>query len=134
MASEIDITELSRMIRAKRGNKGLRVVAREIGEVSASTLSRIEQGKVPDLDTFIRICSWLGVSVEHFTIKKKEQSSASKKTTPDIVAAHLRADRALDPQTAEALVKMIQIAYTAVDNGQIGKQKGNDAARVQDVG
>lgn len=134
MANEIDIGELARMIRAKRGTRGLRAIANEIGDVSASTLSRIEQGKVPDLDTFIRLCKWLGVSADHFTVTREPISTEEKSSTQDVIAAHLRADRALDPQTAEALVKMIQIAYAAVDSGHLGKKKGKHASRIQDMG
>lgn len=28
--------------------------------VSASTLCRLERGTVPDMDTFVKICRWLG--------------------------------------------------------------------------
>src|SRR5689334_14539621 len=88
MASEIDIHELAKSIRAKRGKRGLRAVAEEIGGVSASTLSRIEQGKVPDLDTFIRLCKWLGVPADRFTTNA-EQAAKEDISTSDIVAAHL---------------------------------------------
>jgi len=121
VAGYIDINELSRMIRTKRGKLGLRAVAVEIGGVSASTLSRVEQGKVPDLETFIRICKWLDVSADHFTSDDDHAINAKKNNTSDDIVAHLRADRTLDPQTADALVKMIQIAYDAVDRGLIGK-------------
>lgn len=133
MASEIDIRQLSKMIQAKRGRRGLRAVAQEIGEISASTLSRIEQGKIPDLDTFIKLCKWLDVSADHFT-RDDDRVNFQDENTPELVAAHLRADRTLDPQTAEALVTMIQMAYNAVDRGQIGKQKGKNATRVQNMG
>ena len=134
MSSEIDIQELARMIRTKRGKRGLRAVAQaitqEVGEVSASTLSRVEQGKIPDLDTFIKLCKWLDVSADHFTIEDKN----SEESTPQIITAHLRADRTLDPQTAEALVTMIEMAYNAVDRGLLGKQKGKNASRIQNMG
>ena len=132
MASEINIRELATMIKNKRGRRGLREVAKEIGDVSASTLSRIEQGKIPDLDTFIKLCKWLDVSADHFT--KDKESEEIPESTPQIVTAHLRADRTLDPQTAEALVTMIEMAYNAVDRGLIGKPKGKNASRVQNMG
>lgn len=134
MGTVIDIHELARMVRAKRGRRPLRDVAKEIGDVSASTLSRIEKGKVPDLDTFIHLCKWLGVSADHFTEDSGGESKESESNTPDIVVAHLRADRTLDPETAEALVTMIQVAYNAVDQGQIGKPKGENASRLQNLG
>ena len=129
MSDEIDVQALSRMIQAKRGKLGLRAAAEEIGGVSASTLSRVEAGKLPDLDTYFRICNWLGVPADHFSVTNKVDS------TKNVVVAHLRADRALDPATTEALVKMIQIAYDAIDQEKIGKRKkGQDAARIQNVG
>jgi transcriptional regulator with XRE-family HTH domain len=39
----------------------LREMSREIGGVSASTLSRISRGERPDIETFGRICRWLRV-------------------------------------------------------------------------
>lgn len=116
MNSEINIRDLAAAIRVRRGKRGLRAIADEIGDVSASTLSRIEQGKLPDLDTFMRICRWLGEPPERFTIGV---DSSAETTTPQIIAAHLRADRTLDPKTAEALITMIQLAYKAIESGEI---------------
>jgi hypothetical protein len=50
MKSSLDIEKLSSLVRSKRGNKGLRDIAKEIGNVSSSTLSRVENGKIPDID------------------------------------------------------------------------------------
>ena len=49
---------LAKRIKDKRGKIGLREIAKEIG-VSLATISRIEKGKLPDVDTFIKICQWL---------------------------------------------------------------------------
>ena len=105
MASQLDIQKLSEMIKSKRGKKGLRLLASEIG-VSASTLSRIEQGNLPDIDTYLRLCNWLEVSTEFFTDTNNEEAD-----TRHGVIAHLRADKALPPSTAEALIQMINLAY-----------------------
>ncbi len=131
MATTINIRELAALLRARRGQRGLRAVGQEIGGISASTLSRVEQGKIPDLDTFLRLCRWLGVSPEQFTTDTEEQvqaTSSSESPSPDmrrdIITAHLRADRTLDPETAEALVTMIRLAYEAVERGELGKREG----------
>ncbi|HEY3411895.1 MAG TPA: helix-turn-helix transcriptional regulator [Armatimonadota bacterium] len=124
MATQIDIRELAAAVKAKRGNRGLRAVAEEIGEVSASTLSRVEQGKIPDLDSYMRICHWLGMPADHFrrrTGGEEAPAHASEMSTRDMVAAHLKADRTLDPDTSEALIKMIRFAYEAMGKGEIGK-------------
>ena len=106
MNKQINTEKLADMVRSKRASKGLRETAKEIGDISAPTLSRIEQGKIPDLDTYIKICDWLNVSTDYFTETKSEDES-----TQNTIIAHLRADKNLSPDTAEALIKMINLAY-----------------------
>src|SRR5437016_14106668 len=113
MSEGVDIRRLSALVRAKRGDRGLRSVAQEIGDVSASTLSRIEQGKVPDLDTFLRLCRWLGVSADEFMQSPAVTAPEAEVGRMDVIAAHLRADRTLDRATARALERMIHLAYEA---------------------
>lgn len=102
----INTSALSEMIRSKRGNLGLREAAREIGDVSVSTLSRVENGNLPDIDTYVKICNWLDVSIEFFAVKKDESSSNKQ-----MVVANLRADKTLPQEIAEALIKMVNLAY-----------------------
>lgn len=125
MSEEIDIHKLASLVLAKRGKRGLRETAKEIGDVSVSTLSRVEQGKIPDLGTFLRLCRWLGVSPEQFTgegLQGNSQTPAPTASTPEIIVAHLRADRTLDPHTAEALSTMIRLAYEAASQGKLENQ------------
>lgn len=109
MSNSLDTLKLSEMIKSKRGKTGLRQLAAEIG-ISASTLSRVEQGNLPDIDTYIKICEWLGVSTEYFATKQIVLN------TQHNVVAHLRADRTLPPAVAEALIQMINIAYASSAN------------------
>lgn len=106
MSKKIDTGKLSNMIKTKRGDKGLREVSKEIG-VSAPTLSRIEQGKVPDVETFIKLCEWLEVSADTFT-----KSSVATATGKMALIGHLRADKELEPDTVDLLLKMIDLAYS----------------------
>ena len=127
MDSKVNMAELAALLKARRGTRGLRAIAEEIGGVSASTLSRVEQGKLPDLETFIRLCRWLGVSPDRFIPGLQEtpnDTPAAPQTKRDIITAHLRTDRTLDPKTAEALVAMIQLAYDALARGELGAQAG----------
>jgi transcriptional regulator with XRE-family HTH domain len=105
MSDFLNSDKFATMIRSKRAEKGLRETAQEIGGVSASTLSRIEQGHLPDLDTYMKICDWLEVSPEFFSDMNKSVTTAEKQ-----IVAHLRADKILDRATAESLIKMIKIA------------------------
>ncbi len=109
MTTLLNTEKLSLMLKSKRGDKGLRTVAQEIGGISASTLSRIEQGNLPDVDTFIRICKWLKVSPQEFT--DDENSTYRKPSNQEIILSHLRADRTLPPNTVTALAEMINMAY-----------------------
>lgn len=107
MTTELDIDLLASRIKTKRGSQGLRSTASNI-EISAATLSRIEQGKVPDVDTFIKICKWLGESTDTFTqVKPRKGKSFNKQT----IVAHLRAEKELDPDMVEIIASMIEKAY-----------------------
>ncbi len=112
MSDIVDSHRLAARVIAKRGTKGLRATASEIGGVSASTLSRVEAGKVPDLDTFLRLCRWLGTSPDEFT-GTGEQPADTDEPRMEAIAAHLRADRTLDRATAQALERMVRLAYEA---------------------
>ncbi|MEM7522675.1 MAG: helix-turn-helix transcriptional regulator [Pseudomonadota bacterium] len=55
-----------------RGERGLswRQVADQSG-VSASTLTRIQQDKSPDMDTFAALCGWGRLSSGEFIVETK---------------------------------------------------------------
>jgi transcriptional regulator with XRE-family HTH domain len=109
MASSLNTELLASMLKNKREKRGLRELAKEIGEVSFSTLSRIEQGNIPDIDTYIRICKWLDVTTETFILEGgKTMNTAS---TKDMVVAQLRAEKTLSKSTIDTLVSVIDMAY-----------------------
>ncbi|MEQ8477102.1 helix-turn-helix transcriptional regulator [Fulvivirga sp.] len=110
MASKINSDKLSSMIKSKRGKQGLRATAKEIN-ISAPTLSRIEQGKLPDIDTYVKICEWLNVSTDYFT-----ESTVNQEDTQTNVIASLRADKTLSAETVESLVNFINLAFNQVKN------------------
>lgn len=116
---EIDLTKFASLLAKKRARRPLRDVAAEIGDVSASTLSRIEKGNVPDLITFMKICRWLGVSPQEFSAATGGSPQATTFDISYAVCAQLRADRSLPPETAKALVTMIQLAYKDLTSGNI---------------
>ncbi|HZR41230.1 MAG TPA: UDP-N-acetylglucosamine 1-carboxyvinyltransferase [Ktedonobacteraceae bacterium] len=66
MASFLDTQQLAALLKAKRGDRGLREIAQEIGNVSPATLSRIENGKMLDVETFLSVCDWLQVTPQRF--------------------------------------------------------------------
>ncbi|GCE49826.1 helix-turn-helix protein [Thermosporothrix hazakensis] len=118
MGRIFDTKYFASLIKAKRGTRGLREAAQEIGGVSSSTLSRIENGKIPDMETFLRICSWLQVSSEEF-IKEIDEQQESEISTPERIEGYLRADRELTPEMADALAKLMKSAYKAATEGKL---------------
>lgn len=95
-----------RKVREARGSRGIRNVAEEIG-VSPATLSRVERGFMPDLETFGKICRWLKVDpAEILGVKEVLPKRPA-------AAVHFRKDHALRPVTAQALAEMILAAQRA---------------------
>ncbi len=122
----VRIEDLSRFIRAKRKADGLTLeqVAGQTG-LSAATLSRLERQQIvthsgsrvaaPDTRTLAALTGWLGVSIERVIDRGDAAVDVSPhgadESTPDVVEAHLRADRNLDADTAAALGRMFRTAY-----------------------
>lgn len=102
----LSIHSLGRKLADARGDRGIRQVAREIG-VSPATLSRVERGYLPDLETFSKVCKWLRVDPGQILGVVPRSESAPK------VAVHFRKDAALAPATAQALAQMVLAAHRA---------------------
>lgn len=54
------LVNLGIRLKRRRGVRAIREVAKEIG-ISHSTLSRLENGKLPDIETFKKVCEWLKI-------------------------------------------------------------------------
>ncbi len=115
----VNTAELGRSVRRRREELGLslREVASVTG-VSASTLSRIENGTgKPDADNIARLTSWLNVPMDRILGGRSAETSENpviyypQEATPDVVEAHLRADRNLTEETAAALSELFRVAY-----------------------
>jgi transcriptional regulator with XRE-family HTH domain len=113
----INVIELGLYIKRKRGldRLSLRDVAKQT-QVSASTLSRIENGTgVPDTPTLARLAKWLNIPLERVVGSGNPGGSAityyPQESIPNIVEAHLRADPNLTPETAKALAELFRLAY-----------------------
>jgi transcriptional regulator with XRE-family HTH domain len=112
----VNIQKLGSMLIEKRGERGIREVAKEIG-VSPATLSRVERGLLPDLETFSKICDWL--KIEPSDVLGLNPNAVS---TPK-VAVHFKKAAALAPSTAQALAQMVMSAHRAWL--VTGEDKGN---------
>ena len=115
--SLISTVELGRAI--KRRREEMKLSLRDVGdltEVSASTLSRIENGTGrPDADNIARLTQWLDIPVDllmtHTSDNIEPVIYYPHEKTPEIIEAHLRADKNLTPETAKALSELFRVAY-----------------------
>lgn len=114
----INTAELGSAIKRRRMELDLSL--RDVGDVtgvSASTLSRIENGTgKPDADNIARLTGWLDVPMDRVTNKQAAADVEAviyypHEATPEIVEAHLRADKKLTPETAKALSELFRVAY-----------------------
>lgn len=87
----------------------------EQAKVSASTLTRIAQGKRPDVDTMAALCLWSGLNPNDFI--GREVGTAVKTEPLAEIMAHLRADPNLSPEGTKAIETMIKTAYEQFRKG-----------------
>lgn len=109
--ARLTVQQLGERLRKQRAERGIREVAGEIG-VSAATLSRVERGNVPDLDTFGKLCRWLRVDPgEVLGVESDRAAGASREVT-----AHFRAGQTTSPELAGALAELILAAQRMLEN------------------
>ncbi|GAB4043005.1 helix-turn-helix domain-containing protein [Spirosoma litoris] len=111
MAYQLDTERLAVLVRTKRAGRGLRELAEEIGEVSPSTLSRLENGKTPDMTVFLRVCDWLQIPPAELLIDEGSLVANEPEGTAEQIDILLRSDKTLDPATANALAAIIKATY-----------------------
>ena len=126
----IDAIELGHRVRAKRRSKklSLREAAEELG-VSAPTISRVERGHLPERESLLRLARWAGVRIDpvlHETARRVRNTvvHSPDASTVEAVELHLRADKNLNRDDAEALSEMFRLAYDALSAKQTRKGKG----------
>jgi transcriptional regulator with XRE-family HTH domain len=102
-----------------------RDVAIEAG-VSASTLTRMSQGKRPDVDGLASLLAWSGLTAEDFI---REEGERVQPETLARISTYLRADSKLGPDSALALERIIEVAYE-----QMTQAGTNAETRVQERG
>ena len=98
--------QIGALVRSKRGERGVREVAKEI-KVSTATLSRVENGQQSDLNTFQKLCEWLGIDPSEFLDANGTGTLNVGSTPVTFATAHLKADQLISSELAQALGEMI---------------------------
>jgi transcriptional regulator with XRE-family HTH domain len=83
-------------------------VANQSG-VSASTLTRMAQGRRPDVDSLAALVAWSGLNVNNYIREADEERAAPEPLA--MISTHLRADRNLTEEGAVALEELIKATY-----------------------
>jgi transcriptional regulator with XRE-family HTH domain len=110
LAATVDVGALYAALDQQRRHEGLtwRGLAKKLG-ISPSTFTRMAQGRRPDVDTFVTLCSWLAVPAEEFT--RGRPMSNGEDNTLAVISAHLRANKKLSTKSADAMEEIISAAY-----------------------
>ena len=74
------IGDFGRLLTIKRGSRGVRAASADAG-VSTATFSRVENGHMPDLQTFAKLCKWLGRDPREFLGIETDDGAQA---TPDL--------------------------------------------------
>ncbi|MDX2162938.1 MAG: helix-turn-helix transcriptional regulator [bacterium] len=105
MKERFDIARLAQDVRHKRGERGLREVADEIG-VAFKTVQRIEAGYLPHVDTLTLFTAWLNKNAaDYFIVDDSDHSQ---------VAVQLRAMKKMSTETAAAFMDVIRAIYSDI--------------------
>ncbi|HTD24070.1 MAG TPA: helix-turn-helix transcriptional regulator [Terriglobales bacterium] len=102
------LESLGRLVREKRGAKKIRETAKEIG-IGTATLMRIENGRIPDVETFGKICKWLNIDPGSF-LGFEPISAANTAQTLTAVSTLFKADQNPQPATVQAIAQMVLLA------------------------
>jgi transcriptional regulator with XRE-family HTH domain len=93
----------------------------DVINISIPTLSRVERGEAKEIEskTLFVLSKWADLNLDVF----KENADEREPATPDRVETFLdgveiflRADKNLEPRTADLLVKMFRAAYDQVSS------------------
>ena len=105
----IDIEELARRLRDRREERGLslRAAATE-ADVPFNTFSRVERGYMPDLGSYARLTSWLGLDAGAFFPEPARRRQDDTTTT---IREHLHADPFLTDEAAERIAGLVTDLY-----------------------
>jgi transcriptional regulator with XRE-family HTH domain len=108
MTSRFDTRRFAASIKTKRGKSSLRDCAREIGGISATTLSRAErEGAILDVPLILRICDWLERPIQEF-IQSDLPPQLGERSSIELVEVALRMDGSLDSELTEAIIRLVK--------------------------
>lgn len=76
--------------------------------VSPSTLTRLGQGKRPDVDSLAALTAWSGLKADAFVRSDNAKAEAAPLA---MISTYLRSDPSLTPEAAVALEEVVKATY-----------------------
>ena len=109
--TRFDVAALHAALDAQRRSRRLtwKDVAEESG-VSASTLTRLSQGRQPDVNSLAALTAWLGISADDFMRSERVELFGAPAPLAQI-SSIIRRDPNLNPEGMVALDEMIKATY-----------------------
>jgi transcriptional regulator with XRE-family HTH domain len=104
-------------------------VARE-AQISASTLTRMAQGKRPDVDSLAALVSWSGLRSDDYMVRQEGAPDAPDTITQ--VVGYLRADANLSPEAAAAIEQVLRATYNVLAKETLDDAQASATEGVQD--
>jgi transcriptional regulator with XRE-family HTH domain len=103
------LESLGVLVRKKRGNNKLRETAKDIG-IGPATLMRVENGRIPDVETFGKLCHWLNVDPGSFLGFQAKPEPGAAEPSLTSISVHCKTDQTPQPATVQALAQMMLLA------------------------
>ena len=112
--NRFDAEAFSSALNAERGARDLtwKQVATQSG-VSASTLTRMAQGRRPDVNSLAALTAWSGLDAGDFT---RGDQNKEKPEPLAMISTYLRSDPHLSAEAAAALEQLIKVTYEQLKN------------------
>ena len=113
MGPRFDDTAFFDAIEARRQAENLswRQLGRKLA-LSPSTFSRMARGRRPDVETFLRLLSWLDLPAETFMKDLTASTKQADQDTLTVIATALHSDPTIPTGGAGAIEQLLRVAYT----------------------
>ena len=110
--NQINVDALIAALDSERRAKELswRQLAKEAG-ISPSTLTRLQQGKSPDVNTFTALTRWLNTPAERFHAENTTTSAAQPDDPLAVISTLLRGKKKMNPKALAALQELVNAAF-----------------------
>ena len=110
--TQINVDALVAALDSERRAKDLswRQLAKDAG-ISPSTLTRMQQGKSPDVNTFTALTRWLNTPAERFYADTVASATGQDDDPLAVVSTLLRGKKRMNPKALAALQELVNAAF-----------------------